>query len=73
MKEWNYEFTVPEQKKLRVIVHTDCKNEADDQFALVHHLMTPKFNIKGVIGGHFYKNYQNYGEGNTASASVEEI
>lgn len=26
---WNYAFQVPEQKKLRYIVHTDCKNEAD--------------------------------------------
>lgn len=28
---WNYAYTVPENKKVRVIVHTDCKNEADDQ------------------------------------------
>lgn len=31
-----YRFTVPEQKRIRVIVHTDCKNEADDQYALAH-------------------------------------
>ena len=37
-----YKFTVPENKRFRVIVDTDCKNEADDQFALAHHLMTPK-------------------------------
>ncbi len=33
MKKWNYEFDVPDTKKVRMIVHTDCKNEADDQFA----------------------------------------
>lgn len=38
---WNYAYTVPENKKVRVIVHTDCKNEADDQYAVAHHLMTP--------------------------------
>lgn len=38
---WKYAYQVPENKKIRVIVHTDCKNEADDQFALAHHLMTP--------------------------------
>lgn len=27
-----YHFTVPAAKHLRVIVDTDCKNEADDQF-----------------------------------------
>ena len=37
---WNYAYTVPENKKVRVIVHTDCKNEADDQYAVAHHLMT---------------------------------
>lgn len=31
---WKYDFKVPDQKKYRVIVHTDCKNEADDQFAV---------------------------------------
>jgi inosine-uridine nucleoside N-ribohydrolase len=48
-----YKFTVPEKRRVRVIVHTDCKNEADDQFALAHHLMTPKFDIRGIIAGHF--------------------
>ena len=75
MKKWNYMFDCPDEKKVRMIVHTDCKNEADDQFALVHHLMTPKFIIKGIIGAHFNMNaeYSGYGEGNTAKASMEEI
>ena len=41
-------FDVPESKKVRVIVHTDCANEADDQFALAHHLMTPKFIVRDL-------------------------
>ena len=53
---WNYEYVVPENKKVRMIVHTDCKNEADDQFALAHHLMTPRFDLKGIVAGHFWKN-----------------
>lgn len=73
MKKWSYDFKVPENKKVRVIIHTDCKNEADDQFAVAHHLMTPKFIVEGIIGGHFNKNPQTYGEGNTASASMKEI
>lgn len=73
MKKWNYEFDVPDQKKLRMIIHTDCKNEADDQFAVAHHLMTPKFIVKGIVGGHFNGNPQEWGEGNTAQASVDEI
>ena len=30
--------TIPEEKKVRVIVNTDAKNEVDDQFAIVHAL-----------------------------------
>ena len=70
---WNYEYTVPENKKVRVIVHTDCKNEADDQYAVAHHLMTPRFDIKGLVAGHFWKNPQQYGELGTAQASYDEI
>lgn len=70
---WKYEYTVPENKKVRVIVHTDCKNEADDQFALAHHLMTPRFDVKGIVAGHFWKNPQEYGELGTAKASYDEI
>ena len=46
-----FAFKVPEKMRFRVIVHTDCKNEADDQFAVAHHLMTPKFDIKGIVAG----------------------
>jgi len=48
-----YKFNVPESKKIRLIIDTDAKNEADDQFAIVHALLTPKFDICGIIGAHF--------------------
>jgi inosine-uridine nucleoside N-ribohydrolase len=44
---------MPERKKIRVIIDTDCKNEADDQYALAHALMTPKFRIAGIVAAHF--------------------
>ena len=49
----NYHFDCPEHKKIRVIVNTDAKNEADDQFAIVHALLSPKFNVKGLIAAQF--------------------
>lgn len=73
MRKWNYDFDVPNAKKIRMLVYTDCKNETDDQFALAHHVMTPKFIVKGIIGGHFNMNPQEYGEGHTAAASVAEV
>ncbi len=46
-------FSVPEQKRVRVILDADAKNEADDQYAIVHALLTPKFDVKGLIGAHY--------------------
>lgn len=68
-----YQYQVPENKKIRVIIHTDCKNEADDQYALVHHLLTPQFLIKGIIAGHFEANHSVYPENETMNASYHEI
>ena len=70
---FKYKYQVPDNKKVRVIVHTDCKNEADDQFALAHHLMTPQFEVKGIIAGHFEANHTFYGERETMKASYDEI
>ena len=70
----NYAFHVPEQKKIRYIVHTDCKNEADDQFTLAHILMTDKLDVRGIIAGHFDAgNYGRYPEHRTAKASLDEV
>lgn len=46
-------FTVPPMAKIRMIVDTDAKNEADDQFAIMHHLLTPSFDVRAVIATHF--------------------
>jgi inosine-uridine nucleoside N-ribohydrolase len=43
----------PPAKRLRVIVNSDAKNEADDQFAIVHALLTPSFELHGIIPAHF--------------------
>jgi purine nucleosidase len=37
----------------RLIVNTDAKNEADDQFAIVHALLSPSLDIRGIIPAHF--------------------
>src|ERR1700746_2221822 len=40
-------------KKSRVILNTDAKNEADDQYAIVHAILTPSFDLHGIISAHF--------------------
>jgi purine nucleosidase len=47
------DYIVFPQKRARVIVDTDAKNEADDQYAIVHALLTPSFEVHGVIAAHF--------------------
>lgn len=45
-------YAVPEARKKRVIIHSDVANEADDPFAIMHHLLTPSEEICGIIAGH---------------------
>ncbi len=49
-----YQFKVPENKKIRVILDTDAACEADDQYAIVHAVLTPRFLIRGIIAEQFY-------------------
>ena len=37
----------------RAIIDTDAKNEADDQFAIVHGLLSPSLDVRGIIPAHF--------------------
>ena len=37
----------------RVLIDTDAKNEADDQFAIVHALLSPTLHVRGLIAAHF--------------------
>ena len=37
----------------RTIVDTDAKNEADDQYAIVHALLSPTMDVRGLIPAHF--------------------
>ncbi|MBP1586539.1 MAG: hypothetical protein ILP17_12690, partial [Lachnospiraceae bacterium] len=46
-------FQVPEKKKKRVIISTDIANEADDPFAIMHHLLTPSEDVRAIISAHF--------------------
>lgn len=46
--------------KIRIIICSDAKNEADDQYALVHAMLTNKFIIKGLVAGHFRNHWTNH-------------
>ncbi len=53
MRYTNYPYEVPSEKHIRVIIDTDAKNEADDQFAIVQALLSPRIENVGFIAAHF--------------------
>ncbi len=40
-------------QRRRVIVDTDAKNEADYQYAIVHALLSPTLDLRGIVPAHF--------------------
>src|SRR5215211_93005 len=40
-------------RRRRVMIDTDAKNEADDQFAIVHALLSPSLDVRGLVAAHF--------------------
>ena len=40
-------------QRRRVIIDTDAKNEADDQYAIVHALLSPTLDVRGLVPAHF--------------------
>lgn len=46
-------YLVPPEKRVRLFIDTDANCEADDQYAILHALMTQKAVVKGVIAEHY--------------------
>ncbi|MCR5279593.1 MAG: nucleoside hydrolase [Lachnospiraceae bacterium] len=46
-------FDIPDYKKIRVIVDTDAACEADDPFAIVHAILSPKLIVRAICAEHF--------------------
>lgn len=59
-------FEIPDYKKIRVIIDTDAACEADDPYAIVQGLLSPKLIVKGIVAEHF-------NEANSMERSYEEI
>lgn len=53
MRYTDYVFQVPEEKIVRLITDTDAKNEADDDFAVVQALLSPKIENVGLVAAHY--------------------
>jgi purine nucleosidase len=48
-------FTFPDYMvgRRRLVFSTDTKNEADDQYAVVHALLSPILDVRGIMPAHF--------------------
>ena len=44
---------IPDYKRINVIIDTDAACEADDPFAIVQALLSPKLIVKGIVAEHF--------------------
>ena len=64
---------LPVHKQIRVIISSDVANEADDQFAIVHQLLTPMFDVRGIIAAHFESKGPEVGIGTTMEKSYQEL
>ena len=67
------EVHVPEQKRVRMLVAWYCEHVPADPLGLVHQLLVPMFDVRGIIAAHFESKAAEYGEGQTVHASMEEI
>ena len=63
------QFGIPREKKARLILNTDARNEVDDQFAIVHALLSEAIELHGIISAHFGQRRTPYSE----QESYEEI
>ena len=57
MFEENYLFHVPEQKRIKVILDSDVRNEVDDQFAIMHADVYKRQGIVGQGCGFFHDSF----------------
>lgn len=46
-------YPVPREKEVRIIILSDLANEADDHAAVIQMLLTPIFDVRGVVAVHF--------------------
>ncbi len=63
----------PPNGKVRMVIDTDTYNEIDDQFAVVHALLSPeRLSVEGIYAAPFF-NHRSTGPGNGMELSYDEI
>ena len=72
-EEWRRSRLTPPEGRLRVILDTDTYNEVDDQFAVVHALLSPdRISLEAITAAPFHNNRSD-GPADGMEKSYEEI
>ena len=72
-EEWRKSRLTPGDGQLRIVLDTDTYNEVDDQFAVVHALLSPdRISLEAIYAAPFH-NSRSEGPGNGMEKSYEEI
>jgi len=67
------EKLLPPSGKVRIVIDTDTYNEIDDQFAVVHALLSPdRLSVEGIYAAPFF-NHRSTSPGNGMELSYDEI
>jgi inosine-uridine nucleoside N-ribohydrolase len=68
-------YTETVKSRIRVIIDNDFGGDPDGLFQLVHHILSPSVEIKGIIGSQHYKGgfYGSPGTANYAYTQVNEL
>lgn len=66
-------YRVPDNKKIRVIIDSDTACEADDQFAVAHALLTPRFIVRGITAAQFFLPDGNEDTVDRSKAEAEKV
>lgn len=59
--------------RMRVIIDNDFSGDPDGLFQLVHHLLSPSVDIRGIIGSHLTPDAGFGNTGNTAALACERV
>lgn len=55
------QIILPEQAKIRLIICSNVKNMVSSAFAILHYLLTPSFDVCGIIAANSERSISNTG------------
>ncbi len=70
---WPWLHRPPAAPRCRVIVDNDFAGDPDDLFQLVHHLLSPSVDIRGVISSHLWRHDPDFAGQDTVAVGMQVL